>query len=113
MLILNQRLNFVLVYCIYHINYLWKHFFITLAAYWSPFVTNMFKRFINLFFVVVVVVVPLFCRLNVTKQLLKYRCPLLWNNVPHSLRESEFYKNFCKGFFKVSYRKISFQKKKI
>ena len=37
MLILNQRLNFVLVYCIYHIHYLWKHFFIALAAYWSPF----------------------------------------------------------------------------
>ena len=37
--------------------YLWKHFFIALAAYWSPFVTNMFKRFKNLFFVVVVVIV--------------------------------------------------------
>ena len=31
---------------------------------------------------------PSFCRLNVTKQSLKYRCPLLWNNVPHRLRES-------------------------
>ena len=41
-------------YCIYHIYYFWKHFFIALAAYWSPFVTNMLKRFINLFFVVVV-----------------------------------------------------------
>ena len=48
-------LNFVLVYCIYCTHYLWKHLFITLAAYWSPFVTNMFKQFKNLFFVVVVV----------------------------------------------------------
>ena len=41
---------------------------------------------------------PSFCRLNVTKQSLKYRCPLLWNNVPHRLRESGSYKNFCKEF---------------
>ena len=54
-LILNQCLNFVLVYCIYCIYYLWKHFFIALAAYWSLLVTNMFKRFKNVFFVIVVV----------------------------------------------------------
>ena len=54
-LILNQSLNFILVYCIYHIYCLWKHYFIALAAYWSPFVTDMFKQFINLFFVVVAV----------------------------------------------------------
>ena len=57
-LILNQCLKFMLVYCIYCIYYLWKHFFITLAAYWSPFVTNMFKQFIILFFVVVVLAIP-------------------------------------------------------
>ena len=34
---------------------------------------------------------PSFCRLNVTKQSLKYRCPFLWNNVPHRLRESGSY----------------------
>ena len=51
---------------------------------------------------------PSFCRLNVTKQSLKYRCPLLWNNVPHRLRESGSYKNFCKEFLKVSHGKISF-----
>ena len=50
-LIINHSLNFMLVYCIYRIYYLWKHFFITLAAYWSSFVTDMFKQFINLFFV--------------------------------------------------------------
>ena len=38
-----------------YIYYLWKHFFIALQAYWSPLVTNMFRRFINLLFVVVVV----------------------------------------------------------
>ena len=54
-LILNQCLNFVLVYCFCCIYYLWKHFFVTLAAYWSPFVTNMFTEFKNLFFVVVVI----------------------------------------------------------
>ena len=27
-----------------------KHFFIALAVYWPPFVTNMFKQFINLFY---------------------------------------------------------------
>ena len=43
---------------------------------------------------------PSFCGLNVTTQSLKYRCPLLWNNVPHSLRESGPYKNFHKGFLK-------------
>ena len=52
--ILNQCLNFVLVYCVYRIYYLKKHFFIVLAAYWSPLVTNKFKQFKNLFFVVVV-----------------------------------------------------------
>ena len=57
-LILNQCLNFMPVYCIYCIYYLPKHFFITLAAYWSSFVTNMFKQFINLFFVVVDVIGP-------------------------------------------------------
>ena len=43
---------------------------------------------------------PSFCRLSVTKQSLKNRCPLLWNNVPHSLRESGSYKNFRKRFLK-------------
>ena len=56
-LIIYHCLNFLLVYCVYCMYYFWKHFFIALAAYWSPFVTDMFKRFINLFFVVVVVVV--------------------------------------------------------
>ena len=41
---------------------------------------------------------PSFCRLNVTKQSLKYRCPPLWNNVPHRLRESGSYKIFVKNF---------------
>ena len=49
-LILNQCLNFMFVYYIYCIYYLWKHFFLALATYWSFFVTNMFKRFKNLFF---------------------------------------------------------------
>ena len=39
--------------CILYLSYILslKHFFITLAAYWSPFVTDIFKRFIYLFFV--------------------------------------------------------------
>ena len=43
---------------------------------------------------------PSFCRLNVTKQSLKYKCPLLWNNVPDRLRESGSDKNFRKEFLK-------------
>ena len=46
-----------------------------------------------------------FSRLNMTKKLLKYMCPLLWNNVSHSLRESESYKNFCKEFLKYLIKK--------
>ena len=53
-----------------------------------------------------------FCRLNVTKQLLKYRCPLLWNNVPHRLRESKSYKKFCKEILKYLIEKQAFKKKK-
>ena len=48
---------------------------------------------------------PSFCRLNVTKQSLKYRCPLLWNNVLHRLMESGSYKNFCKEFLKYHIEK--------
>ena len=43
---------------------------------------------------------PSFCRLNVTKQSLKYRCPLLWNNVPREIKGSGSYKNFREELLK-------------
>ena len=54
---------------------------------------------------------PSFSRLNMTKQTLKYRCPILWNIVPHRLRESGSYKNFRKEFLKYLIEKEAFKKK--
>ena len=53
----NAHFSFMCLYIVYIKNIIFgKHFFIDLAAYWSPFVTNIFKQFINLFVVGVVVV---------------------------------------------------------
>ena len=50
-LILNQCLNFVLVHCIYCIFVLYLETFLyRFGSILAPFVTNMFKQFINLFF---------------------------------------------------------------
>ena len=49
--------------CILYLLYILslETFLITLAAYWSPFVTDMFKQVINLFFVCLFVYVGTLC----------------------------------------------------
>ena len=37
---------------------------------------------------------PSYCRINITKQSIRYKGPLIWNRVPSDLRELKNYKNF-------------------
>ena len=41
-----------------------------------------------------------FCRLNITKQSLRYRGPLAWNKVPSSIKQIKSYSKFCAEFQK-------------
>ena len=41
---------------------------------------------------------PSFCRLNITKQSLRYRGPLPWNKVPSSIKQIKSLVNFVQNF---------------
>ena len=43
---------------------------------------------------------PSFCRLNITKQSLRYRGPLAWNKVPSSIKQIKSYSKFRTEFQK-------------
>ena len=43
---------------------------------------------------------PSFCRLNITKQFLRYRGPLAWNKVPSSIKQIKSYSKFRTEFQK-------------
>ena len=43
---------------------------------------------------------PSFCRLNITKQSLRYRDPLAWNKVPSSIKQIKSYSKFRTEFQK-------------
>ena len=43
---------------------------------------------------------PSFCKLNITKQSLRYRGPLAWNKVPSSIKQIKSYSKFRTEFQK-------------
>ena len=51
---------------------------------------------------------PLFCRLNITKQSLRYRGPLAWNKVPSSIKQIKSYQKISYRISKASYSNVIF-----
>ena len=41
---------------------------------------------------------PLFCRIDLTKQSLSYRGPLIWNKIPPTIRENKSFRSFGKQY---------------
>ena len=41
---------------------------------------------------------PLFCRIDLTKQSLSYRGPLIWNKIPPTIRENKSFRSFRKQY---------------
>ena len=41
---------------------------------------------------------PLFCRIDLTKQFLSYRGPLIWNKIPSTIRENKSFRSFRKQY---------------
>ena len=41
---------------------------------------------------------PLFCRIDLTKQSLSYRGPLIWNKVPPTIRKKNYFRSFRKQY---------------
>ena len=41
---------------------------------------------------------PLFCKIDLTKQSLSYRGPLIWNKIPPTIRENKSFRSFKKQY---------------
>ena len=41
---------------------------------------------------------PLFCRIDLTKQSLSYRGPLIFNKIPQTIRENKSFRSFIKQY---------------
>ena len=41
---------------------------------------------------------PLFCRIDLKKQSLSYRDPLIWNKIPPTIRENKSFRSFKKQY---------------
>ena len=48
---------------------------------------------------------PLFCRIDLTKQCLSYRGPLIWNKIPPTIRENKSFRSF-RSFTKQYHQQV-------